>query len=53
MGAGAELGRVPRAPVNPWISRACAKELLKFMIKCDSLEVVNLLIEIPNAAPVS
>ena len=38
--------------MNPWISRACTKEPLKFKIKCDSLEVVNLLIEIPNVAPV-
>ena len=35
--------------MNPKISRACAKEL---KIKYDSLEAVNPLIEIPNAAPV-
>ena len=35
---GAALGRVP---VNPWISRSCTKGLLKFKIKCDSLEVVK------------
>ena len=49
--AGAALGRVPRVPVNAWISRACTKEPLNNKIKCDSLEVVNPLIEIPNAAP--
>ena len=38
--------------MNPLISRACTKGHLKFNIKCDSLEVVNPLIEIPNAAPV-
>ena len=37
--------------MNPLISRACAKEPLKFKIKCDSLEVVNPLIEISNAVP--
>jgi len=56
--AGAALGRVPVNPwiskpplVNPLISRACTKEPLKFKIVCDSLDVVNPLIEIPNAAP--
>ena len=55
--SGATLGRVPRVPVNPLISRTFAsepmgfKELFKFKIKCDYLEVVNPLVAIPNAAP--
>ena len=38
--------------MNPWNSRACTKKLLRFKVKCDSLEVVNPLIEILNVAPV-
>ena len=37
--------------VNPCISTACTKELLKFKIKYDILHVVNPLIENPNTAP--
>ena len=37
--------------LNPLVFKDCTKEPLKFKIKCDFLEVVNPLIEIPNAAP--
>ena len=37
--------------MNSWISRTWAEEPLRFSIKCDLRELVNSLVEIPNAAP--
>ena len=37
--------------MNPWNSRAFAKEPFKSKIRCDPSNKVNPLIKIPNAAP--
>ena len=48
MNTGAALGRVPGGSVNPWISRTCAKDPMKFKIKTEPWMNVNPWIEIPN-----